>query len=129
MPLPPILIRALLQQIVETSSRSTILRPLGVLLSILVPATIASYYFNLPPWLGVSFASSTFITLALYLTVYVVAFKKDPELLRSEKHSIQKLAIEKGLVGDSLQGIFDLNPVSERGRLAGPSQEDPETSR
>jgi len=104
---------------VETDSRSTILRPLSVLLSILVSGTLASYYLKLPSWLGVGFACFTGVTLVLYLTIYVLAFRKDPELLRSEKHSIQKLAIEKGFVGDSLGGMFELKQVLQtRSQLA-----------
>src|SRR5205823_1713033 len=96
--------------------------PLGVVLSMLVPATILSFYFKLPTWLGVAFACCAGITLALYLIIYVIAFRKDPELLRSEKHSIQRLAIEKGFVGDSLQGIFETKHVSERPQLAQSSE-------
>lgn len=129
MPLPPNLIRALFQQMVETSSRSTILRPLGVVLSLLVPATILSYYFKLPQWLGASFACGAGATLVLYLIIYVLAFRKDPELLRSEKHSIQKLAIEKGFVGDSLQGVFELKNVSDRPRLAESSEASSDTKK
>ena len=88
----------------------------------LVPATILSFYFKLPDWLGIAFACCTGVTLVLYLIIYILAFRKDPELLRSEKHSIQKLAIEKGFVGDSLQGIFDVKNVAERPRLAEASE-------
>lgn len=98
----------------ETSSRSTILKPLGVALSMLLSATLLSFYLKLPLALGVALSVFTGITLTLYLVVYVLAFGKDPELLRSEKHSIQKLAIEKGFVGDSTHGLFDPERASQR---------------
>lgn len=119
MPIPPYLIRALFQQMVESGSRSTILKALSVPLSTLLAATILSFYLKLPDWLGAAFACSTGITLALYLVIYILAFRKDPELLRSEKHSIQKLAIEKGFVGDSLTGIFEAKTAIDTGRLLG----------
>jgi len=93
----------------------------------LLAATILSFYYKLPDWIGAAFACGAGITLVLYLVIYVLAFRKDPELLRSEKHSIQKLAIEKGLVGDSLQGVFELKNVSERARLAEASDAGSET--
>ncbi len=112
MSLPPYLIRALFQQMVETGSKSTILKQLGVALSMLLSATILAFYLHLPLLLGIVFAVFTGITLALYLFTHTYCLLKNPELLRSEKHSIQKLAIEKGFVGDSLQGIFEVKNVT-----------------
>src|SRR5260370_42372657 len=114
---PPSLIRALFQPMGATGSTSTILRQLGVALSMLLSATILAFYLHLPLLLGIVFAIFTGITLALYLFTHIYCLFKDPELLRSEKHSIQKLAIEKGFVGDSLQGVFELKNISERVRL------------
>ena len=88
------------------------------MLSILVPATLLSFYLHLSAIVSIGFAGFTSITIALYLFTYVYCLRNDPELLRSEKHSIQKLAIEKGFVGDSLHGIFELKNVSEHPLLA-----------
>jgi hypothetical protein len=96
---------------VETGSRSTILKPLGVALSMLLSATILAFYLKLPSILGVVFSAFTGITLTLYLVTYVYCLINDRESLRSEKYSIQRLAIEKGFVGDSLQGIFEAKQV------------------
>lgn len=60
----------------------------------------------------------------LAVLVYVAAFiffaLKDPEQLRTEKYSIQKMAIEKGFVGDDVTGYImipqfrDLPMIADR---------------
>lgn len=113
---------------IETGSRSTILKPLGVALSMLLSATILAFYLRLPLMVGIVFGVFTGITLTLYLFTHMYCLFKNPEWLRSEKYSIQKLAIEKGFVGDSVQGIFDLSqePVM-RPKLAESSEVESET--
>ncbi len=46
--------------------------------------------------------------MVLYGVSYVAFGKKDPNLLRSEKFNIEKLAIERGVYGDSAKGIIDV---------------------
>jgi hypothetical protein len=49
------------------------------------------------------------ILLVSFLLLYAVAYayfgKLDPNLLRSEKYNIQKMAIEHGIYGDNISGI------------------------
>jgi hypothetical protein len=60
-----------------------------------------------PLWAGIFFAVCTALPVALYLGAYVYCLIKDREALRSETYSIQRLAIEKGYLGDSTAGLFD----------------------
>ena len=54
-----------------------------------------------------------FIVLTLILLLYVFSYLfclfNDRDALRSERFSIQKFAIEKGVVGDNLQGIVEID--------------------
>ncbi len=54
------------------------------------------------------FGIFTGLTMVLYMAIFVFCIRKDPDMLRSETYSIQKLAIERGLVGDSTAGIVKL---------------------
>jgi hypothetical protein len=51
------------------------------------------------------------VLLVLFLLLYAAAFiwfgNKDPNLLRSEKFNIEKMAIERGLYGDDRVGLLD----------------------
>ncbi|TAK63875.1 MAG: hypothetical protein EPO24_03770 [Bacteroidetes bacterium] len=71
---------------------------------------LVSYYIHAPDWIGTSLIIFSLISALFYLYSYFYFMSRDKDSLRSEKYSIQKLAIEKGLVGDNIQGLFDLNP-------------------
>ena len=108
--MPPLgVIRAFLEQATAKGTRSTILKPIGWMMAILVSATLGSFYISTPPWLGGLFAVFTCLTMVLYLGAYIFCLFTDKDALRSETYSIQKLAIEKGFVGDSIMG--ELEPV------------------
>lgn len=108
------LIKAFLEQATAHGSRSTILRPLAWLIAICASACLAGVEFNAPSWIILLFGASAGLGIALYLVSYIYCLAKGKEdLLRSETYSIQKLAIEKGFVGDSLAGVFRVEPDEE----------------
>jgi len=59
-----------------------------------------------PYWIELPFLIVTLVVVIVYIGAYVFCLFKDREALRSETYSIQKLAIEKGYVGDSTAGLF-----------------------
>jgi hypothetical protein len=99
----------LLRHAAEQGSRSTVLRPLGWLLAICASAVVASIEVKSPQWVVLMFAIMTSLTVILYLSAYVYCLFEDRDALRSETYSIQKLAIEKGYIGDSFTGMLDGN--------------------
>ena len=58
--------------------------------------------------LGVSAA----VAIVLYLIAYIYFAFKNPDELRSESYSIQKLAIEKGFIGDSISGDVNVKNIT-----------------
>jgi hypothetical protein len=104
-------ITALLNQASAQGSRSTVLRPLGWLLVICVAGLLACIEMKAPFWVFVLFAAMTALCFVLYLSAYIFCLLRDRDALRSETYSIQRLAIEKGFVGDSLAGVFDPRTV------------------
>ncbi|MGO9145539.1 MAG: hypothetical protein ACLQDF_04150 [Desulfomonilia bacterium] len=93
-----------MEQASAKGSRSTILRPIGWMMPICVASTLSSIYLNSPIWLICMFAIFCGLTMVLYLGSYIFCLLTDKDALRSETYSIQKMAIEKGFVGDSLVG-------------------------
>jgi len=110
------LIRAFLEQASAQGSKSTVLRPIGWMMPICVAATLGAVYIAAPLWVTVMFGAFSGLTMLLYLGAYVFCLLTDKEALRSETYSIQKLAIEKGFVGDSLTGVLPTE-TAEHGRL------------
>jgi hypothetical protein len=104
-------IQGLLDQAAAQGSRSTVLRPLGWIVAICASAALAAVQFKAPTWIIVMFGVSAGLGITLYLGSYIYCLATGKEdLLRSETYSIQKLAIEKGFVGDSLAGVFRSKP-------------------
>ena len=122
------LIRAFLEKASAEGTRSTALKPLNYLLLVLVPATLASFWADMPSWAGLAFVTFLAITLTTYIACYVYLMLTDKDALRSEKFTIQKLAIEKGLYGDSLTGTLDANDVTDAKLLTIDSGNDEEGS-
>jgi hypothetical protein len=49
------------------------------------------------------------VFLLLFLVSYIYFGIKNPDYLRSEQYSLSKMAIERGLLGDNLTGLRDVN--------------------
>ncbi len=104
-------IKSFLDQATAQGSRSTVLRPLGWIVAICAGATLAAVKFNASNWIILLFGVAAGLGIMLYLGSYIYCLATGREdLLRSETYSIQKLAIEKGFVGDSLAGVFRSKP-------------------
>lgn len=60
-----------------------------------------------PTWLLIIFATLLILGMFLYGTAYVFSLTRNPDWLRSETYSIQKMAIEHGVYGDSQLGLIE----------------------
>jgi len=100
-----------LQQALQRNSKSTVLKSLGWLIGILLSATVAASHYGTDKWLVVMLAILDCFVIVTYVAAYVFFAIKNPELLRSEKYSIQKLAIQHGFVGDDKSGFFKVTKI------------------
>lgn len=107
------ILTALLQRASAEGSRSTALKPLGWLLAILVPATLVSFYLKLPPIVGISGIVASALALMVYLGSYIYLLMANPDALRSERYSLKKMELEKGIYGDSLTGEIENQSYSQ----------------
>jgi hypothetical protein len=98
---------ALMQHSTASGSRSTALKPLGGLIALLLIGTLGTAKFNSPEWLLILLAILSSISVVLFIGAYLYFMFRDPDALRSEKFNIEKMAIQKGIVGDSASGIID----------------------
>jgi hypothetical protein len=102
------LFRSLLQQASAQGSRSTVLNPLGWALAISLSGVLGSVYAHCPPWVTTLFCVFASIVLVFYLASYVYFALTNSDALRSERFTLSKMAIEKNIIGDSLQGFIQL---------------------
>lgn len=107
-----------LQRALASGSRSTVLKPLAWLIGLCASASIASFSFSSPVWLGSMFGVLGGVTIVLYFVSYIYFGITDKDALRSERYSIQKLAIQRGLVGDDDVGYIEVETAEVKNSLS-----------
>ena len=123
MAIHPIL-RELVSDALAEGSRSTALKPLHWIVAILLGGTLFGIFLDAPSWFLITLVGMFVICVLLFGYAYLVFLKKDPDALRSEIYSLRKFAIEKGLYGDNLSGMIDIDQdANQRSILPGPSSE------
>jgi uncharacterized membrane protein len=99
-------IRYLAEHALERSSRSSVVTTLIIMGGLLATALLASAFERAPPWMSIFFAVLLGLDFVAFLAAYAFFAYKAPDSLRSERFYLQKMAIERGLVGDSLTGLI-----------------------
>lgn len=96
---------AALSRSAASGKRTTALAPLHVILGLVTAGLLASIRLNAPDWLspllGVGFA----VVLVVEIGAYVYLLFNDRDALRSEGFTIEKMRIERGLMGDTVSGF------------------------
>lgn len=103
-------ILAALVEHATAQSKSTVLKPLAWLLSICAVSILGAVRFSAPRWLMIVLAVPFCLTVLLYCGSFIFCLFTDKDALRTERYSIQKLAIERGFVGDSSVGLKTRRP-------------------
>lgn len=100
----------------ESRSRSDILKPLVWPLGLSLAATTAlgtATAWGAPVWMPIAAGILAGAFAALYISGYVYFGLRQPDALRSENYTLRKMAIERGLRGDSSNGLeADVQVVS-----------------
>jgi hypothetical protein len=95
---------------------------LAWLLGLLLSGTIGAVKFKTPGWLVITLGVLSLVTALLYLAAYVYFMIYDRDSLRSERYLLGKLAINKGVVGDDLAGIIEVEPSEPGGTSIVPTR-------
>src|SRR2546430_16148156 len=99
-------------------SRSSITNPLQWTMVILVGGILLMSLIGLPLWIITSLLCCLFVVLGLFVYAYLYFMHKAPDVLRSEHYHLSKMAIEHGLVGDDIHGLFEEGEENNR-RIGG----------
>jgi len=95
-------------------SRTSVLNPVQWIVVILIFGAALLALAHAPVWLMIGIGVCAFGGFVLFVFSYIFFMIKDPDALRSESYSLQKLALQKGLVGDNLQGLIQADAISPR---------------
>lgn len=99
------LVATLREQMNAELTRTDALRPLVWPIAGLLLALSVSVASRADKWLLIVLVVALGLSLSAYIIGYAYFALKDPDSLRSEKYKLHKLAIEQGLLGDSLTGL------------------------
>jgi len=102
------LIRELLSRSTADGSRTNALNHLQWMIVAFLLVLVLATRYGLPPPLIWLFAGILCVLLLCYLGTHFFFMVKNPDALRSEKFTIQKMAIERGLIGDSVLGMREV---------------------
>ena len=102
---------ALSEQMKAELGRTDVLRPATWLFGISLTALTGMSFSQAPFWLLV-FMTVMCGSFGLLAGIsYAFCLVKDRDALRSEKYQLHKLAIERGLLGDSKAGLIEIEDV------------------
>ena len=107
------IIRAIIEQVTGSVSRSTALKPLAWLIGILVVGTAGLGYSDSESDVFYGFFVLLVVSVAIYLIAFSYLLITNVDALRSERYSLEKLAIEKGVYGDNLIGKVDPRTIPQ----------------
>lgn len=99
------LIRELLSRSTANGSRTNALQHLQWMVAAFLAALLFAAFYGLPIEITILLSIIVVIFVVAYLATHTYFMTKNPDALRSEKFTIQKMAIERGLIGDSTQGM------------------------
>jgi len=90
-------------------SRSSVLVPLHWTLGMLLVSLLVLVIFHSAAWILVCVVGALGVVLLTTLFFYVYFGFTEPTHLRSETHSLMKMAMEKGYFGDSDNSFVEMN--------------------
>jgi hypothetical protein len=77
------------------------------LLTIEFAGLVGALRYSAPEWTLRTVAGLIVISVIVYIAAYIFFGYKSPDLLRTERFSLSKLAIEKSVRGDNLSGLLE----------------------
>ena len=99
-------VREYLEHVSGSGRRSTVLSTLIVMDGLFLLGLVASLFAPAPEWVLQWLLGLVVFVTALFGIAYTYFMFTNPDALRSERYGLEKMAIEHGIRGDSLQGSF-----------------------
>ncbi|MDE0087611.1 MAG: hypothetical protein OXU23_17950 [Candidatus Poribacteria bacterium] len=86
-------------------AKSTALQSLHWVIGMLLTSIPIMAWVDAPSWILIAISSAFGLVLVTFIGAYIFLLIKNPDALRSESYTLSKMAIERGLIGDSLSGL------------------------
>ena len=106
-------LRQYLEHASGSGRRSTVLSTLIIMGGVLLAGIVAATYVGAPEWLLRWVLVLLVGDGALFGVAFLYFMIKSPDALRSERFELEKMAMERGLLGDSIQGEVSPDKINE----------------
>lgn len=90
-----------------TGSRGTVMKDARWILAMSLLGLLASTQYAQSAWVTGLFGAFSVAAFILNCGAYVYSLLKAPDSLRSETFTLEKMKLERGLVGDSISGLSE----------------------
>lgn len=99
-------------------SRNTALAPLHMVSALVLGAFLTGLWLMAPSSYLVFLATFCALALSIELGSYVYLLLYDRDALRSERFTLEKIRLEKGLIGDSMSGVREITTEQDAAELS-----------
>ena len=105
--------RELLNSMTGNVTRSSCLAPMQWGLGILVAGLSGTIWSGAGSGIQSLLGGLVAVFALVYLGMTIYFAARDPDALRSERYSIRKMEIERGMIGDNVAGLRELDPPAQ----------------
>jgi hypothetical protein len=105
---------ALFSKALSNRTLSSVLYELKWLVGILIVGSILASRYGTLGWFAIGLGVLGLIVIVVFICVYIFFCKTNPDYLRSEKYSIDKMAITHGVYGDNRSGMKHVEIVGQQ---------------
>ena len=109
----PNLLHSFFSEASAKGARSTALHALQWGMAMLLISISIMAMADAPSWILIAISSAFGLVLVTFIGAYIFLLIKNPDALRSERFTLSKMAIERGLIGDSLSGLTEEEVVED----------------
>ena len=96
---------AALSRSAASGSKTTALAPLHMMLALVMAGLLSSIGLNAANWVLILLGGCSAVVVTLEVVAYVYLLLNDRDALRSERFTIEKMRIERGIMGDTASGF------------------------
>ena len=100
-------ISSIFKQATAQGFKSNVVKPLMGMFTLFVIATVVLYWLEVP-YFSIAMGCLMMIAGIVFLIAYLYCLFKNPDYLRSEKFVVEKMAIEKAALGNSMTPMIKL---------------------
>ena len=109
----PNLLHSFFSEASAKGARSTALHALQWGMAMLLISISIMAMAGAPFWILIAISSAFGLVLVTFIGAYIFLLIKNPDALRSERFTLSKMAIERGLIGDSQSGLTEEEVVED----------------